>query len=108
MKILYAHPCLEGQDPADRWVQRWLARLRKASIEVYPFRLGLDFPGRRLPWPKLERRWRRGDRSLMKLYENLAAAIAGYDVLLNTVGNLHPDFLAQLTTLKVWRFSDDP
>jgi hypothetical protein len=71
--------------------------------------LGLDVPGRRLPWRELDARWRRGDRQLLALYERLAHRLEGFDVLINSGAvNLHPDFLRSLPCTTVLGFFDDP
>jgi spore maturation protein CgeB len=109
MRLLLGH----GFPPLDtlgaNWIERWLARLRAAGIDVHPIHIGLDVPGYRLPWKELDRRWKRGDATLMRLYERIADASLSYDVLINYGGlNLHPDFLRQLGTVNVLGFFDDP
>ncbi len=118
MKILLGHAYvpdtkLHGQRNiiafGSQWIEDWLRRLRAASIDVYPIAIGLDVQGRRLPWKELDRRWRRGDRALLTLYEMIAREVEGYDVLINYGGlNLHPEFLWQLPTTNVLVFYDDP
>lgn len=111
MKILLGH-ALPNKGPLAldrRQIEDWLRRLRTASIEVYPTPIGLDVPGRRMPWHELDRRWRRGDRELLTLYEKLAREAEDFDVLINAGAvNLHPEFLRQLSTINVLMFYDDP
>jgi hypothetical protein len=109
MSILLGHGFTGNGPFGSAWIERWLARLRAASIDVHSIQLGLDVPGRRLPWPELDRRWKRGDHTLMRFYERVADAAASADVLVNYGGvNLHPAFLDQLSTVTVLGFFDDP
>src|SRR5690348_10600093 len=109
MRILLGHAFQDRPVLGRAWIESWLARLRAAGIDVHPLYIGLPVPGYRLPWNELDRRWRRGERSLMGLYEQLGEAAQDYDVLVNFGGlNLHPDFLRQLPTINVLGFFDDP
>jgi len=92
-----------------QWIERWVERLRASSIDIHSTEIGLPVPGERLPWTDLDRRWRRGDRELMELYERLGETLTTYDVFINYGGvNLHPEFLSQLSTINVLGFFDDP
>jgi hypothetical protein len=109
LRFMLGHP-FAGQGPFNaQWIDRWLARLRGHGIDAHGFEMGLEVPGRRLPWKELDARWRRGDRQLFELYERIARAIEGTDVLINYGGvNLHPEFLAFLPCISVLGFFDDP
>jgi spore maturation protein CgeB len=90
-------------------VEAWLGRLRIAGIDVHPFCLTLCPPGPPLRWKELDARWRRGDRQLLSLYENLGEQMCSYDVFLNWNGiNLHPEFVSQLPGFQVYACFDDP
>jgi len=90
-------------------MESWARRLRAAGVMVDLIQIGMDVPGRRLTIPEMDRRWRRGDRALMDLYERIAERVTGYDVLINAGAlNLHPDFLRQLPVTTVLRFNDGP
>ncbi len=92
-----------------QWIDKWLARLRRSGVDVRGIPMGLDVPGRRLPWPELDARWRRGDRQLLTLYERIAREVEDADALINYGGlNLHPDFLRQLPCVSALGFFDDP
>lgn len=58
---------------------------------------------------ELDRRWRRRDPGLMRLYEELGKRIADADVFIHFNGVLlHPEFVAQFSQLKVYHCADDP
>src|SRR5262245_17127028 len=89
--------------------ERWLARLRAAGIDAHGISLALAGAGSRLDWPRIEERWRRGDRQLLGLYERLARRAEECDVFLNYNGtSLHPDFVRLLPTTNVYACWDDP
>jgi len=91
------------------WVETWLGRLRRQGIEVYGIPLTLNPPGPRLQWRELEKRWRRGDKTLLGLYETLAKRLDTFDVFVNWNGiNLHPEFVRQLPVFTVYGCFDDP
>jgi spore maturation protein CgeB len=51
--------------------------------------------------------WRAGYRPLMEMYESLARATEGHDVLVIFAGaNLHPEFVRQLNVFKVYTVGD--
>jgi spore maturation protein CgeB len=84
-------------------------RLREAGFDVEGFCLTTDAPGPRLTWPELDRRWKRGDRALLGMYERLQKKLEGKDVLINEAGiNLHPEFVATLPVLTAYQCNDDP
>jgi spore maturation protein CgeB len=90
-------------------VEGRLARLRRAGINVDSFVLTLDPPGHQLYWPELDLRWRRGERKLLAMYENLGRILESYDVFINWNGiNIHPEFVLQLPTFNVFGCFDDP
>jgi hypothetical protein len=69
--------------------------------------LGLNC--RWLPFPELDYRWKKADRALMQMYEELAGQLHDRDVLVLYNGaNLHPDFVRQMDILKVYTAGDDP
>jgi spore maturation protein CgeB len=87
----------------------WQRQLAEAGIQLDFFVLTLDAPGPPLTWSQLDRRWRRGDRNLLAMYERLALACAGYDLFINGAGiNLHPDFVRQLPIMAAYACYDDP
>jgi spore maturation protein CgeB len=83
--------------------------LRDAGFDVDGFCLTLNPPGPRLAWRELDRKWRRGDVTLLSMYERLQRKLEGKDVLINEVGiNLHPEFVESLDVLTVFQCNDDP
>jgi spore maturation protein CgeB len=101
----YAHEGTFGR----QWLEAWAARLRAAGFSLDLVQIGLDVPGRRLPFAELDRRWKRGDARLMRFYEKIATRLDSYDVLINAGAlNLHPEFLRQLPVTTVLQFNDDP
>jgi spore maturation protein CgeB len=99
---------------ADPWTLDWhdklLARRVERGYEVRHFCVTpASLQHKWLPFPELDRRWRRGDRVLMTLYEQLATELDDRDVLVLYNGaNLHPRFVEQLSALKVYTAGDDP
>lgn len=60
-------------------------------------------------FPYLDRKWRKRDPELMKLYEALGEAIDACDVFIHYNGALiHPEFLQQFDKLKIYHCADDP
>ncbi len=99
---------------ADAWTLAWhdklLERRRARGHDVRHFCVTPEsLQHKWLPFPELDRRWRRGDRTLMTIYEQLATALDDRDVLVLFAGsNLHPRFVEQLSVLKVYTAGDDP
>lgn len=110
-KILIGYPYYRSSAYADveQMALTYQQRLRDAGFEVDGFCLTLDPPGPRLSWPELDRRWKRGDATLLRMYERLQRRLEGYDALINEAGiNLHPEFVATLPVLTVYQCNDDP
>lgn len=112
MKIFFCHGFSENRNDdlfMRVWIESWLNRLQSPSIEIKSFVTGLNYPGRRIPWSELDRRWKRGDKELMNLYQEVAIQSEGFDVMINFGGmNLHPEFIQNLPIITVWYFFDDP
>jgi hypothetical protein len=84
-----------------------IARELNVTIDCVP--LNIDPPSQRLSWPALDKRWSRGERTLMDLYEDLGNRLADYDVFLNWNGiNTHPRFVEQLDCVTAYGCFDDP
>ena len=108
MRVLLAHGYNETYSDYAR-LQTWLCRLRSAGFGIDDFYAGMNVRGMRLPFGEIDSLWRSGDKVLLETYERLARRSEDYDVLVNFGSvNLHPDFLAMLNTVNVFRFSDDP
>lgn len=110
-KILIGYPYYRSSAYADvqQMAFTYQQRLRDAGFSVDGFCLTLDPPAARLSWPELDRRWRRGDATLLRMYERLQRRLEGYDALINEAGiNLHPEFVATLPALTVYQCNDDP
>jgi hypothetical protein len=91
------------------WVEKWLARLRNAGFCVDGFCLTLNPPGPRLSWRELEYRYRKKDRALFSMYDELLTQMRDYDIFVNWNGiNLHPKFVQQLPIFSVYACYDDP
>lgn len=109
MRILLGYSWYPYTYSVGAWVEAWLERLRSHGISVDGFCLTLNPPGPCLYWPELDERWKRRDRDLLKMYENLARRVESYDVFVNWNGiNLHPDFVRQLSVFKAYACFDDP
>lgn len=109
MRILLGYSYYNNPVDIKLSIEAWLTRLRSAGFKVDGFPLTLNAPGPRLSWPDLNARWKRGDKELLSMYEALATTLEDYDVFVNWNGiNLHPDFVRQLPTFKVYGCFDDP
>lgn len=87
----------------------YLKIYHKAGFDIENFCLTIDPPGPPLTWYNLDKAWKRGDRKLLKMYEDLLYALEGKDVFINGSGiNLHPDFVQQLKVTTVFQCFDDP
>jgi len=87
----------------------YIRQLNDAGFDVEGFCLTLDPPGPCLNFKNLDRRWRYGDRKLLRMYEMLEHALEGKDVFINGPGiNLHPEFVASLPVYTVFQCFDDP
>lgn len=109
LKILYGYHYHEH--PLDMAVVQevYLSRIRALGYDVRAFPMTLRPRGPKENWRDLDRKWRTGDRELLKKYEELGEALTGCDVFLNYGAiNVHPAFLEQLPVLKVMAHFDDP
>lgn len=110
MKVLHGYPYYRSPTgDAEQISLRLIDILRRHGYDVEGFCLTLNPPGPHLTFRELDRRWRRGDRELLSMYEKLEARLEGCDVLLNGSGiNLHPEFVARLGVFTVFQCFDDP
>jgi|GEM_PF-1994399 len=109
LRILLGYSYYESEDNVRKRVEGWLERLRAAGFQVEPFVLTLDPPKDRLSWKDLEHRWKRKEKSLLTMYDQLAAKLENYDVFINWNGiNVHPEVLQTLPSFKVYACFDDP
>jgi hypothetical protein len=109
LKILLGYNYFAHAVDIKQRTEQWLSRLRSHGFEVDGIPLSINPPSPAMQWREIDRRWRNGDRELFALYEKLARATEGYDVLVNVNGvNLHPDFVRQLSLYKVYACFDDP
>lgn len=111
MKILYGYGYFQskGYPDIERWTLDYLDQLRAAGFDVEGFCLTLDPPGPCLRFKELDRLWKRGDPTLLAMYERLEERLRDFDVLINAPGvNLHPRFVEQLSVFTVFQCFDDP
>jgi hypothetical protein len=111
LKVLIGYPYFKSDAYQDiqQLEMQYLARLRQAGFLAEGFCLTLDPPAPRLSFRDLDARWRRGDKTLMKLYERLEQQLNGKDVFINEAGiNLHPEFVERLPVFTVFQCFDDP
>jgi len=111
MRILLGHPDFPSpvQASVGQQYRDAVAELRAAGFDIEAFCLTLNPPGPNLRFKELDRLWRRGDRTLMSMYERLEARLSDFDVLLNFTGmNLHPRFVERLPVFTVFQCFDDP
>jgi hypothetical protein len=111
-KILYCYPNYPSSNTYGDVEKIWLnhiAELNNQGFDAKPFCLSLNPPSYAIPFPKLDRLWKTGDKELLRLYERLEYALMDRNVLLNSTGlNLHPEFVEKLSVFKVFQFNDDP
>jgi spore maturation protein CgeB len=111
LKILYGYSWFESEAYGNvrDMNEVYLARLRQCGFDVEGFCLTLNPPGPCLSFKELDARWKRGNKTLLHLYEGLEKALESKDVLLNASGiNLHPEFVESLPVFTVFQCFDDP
>lgn len=92
-----------GQEARDH-----LIRLQNAGFDVEGVCLTLDPPNRPLLFKDLDFRWKRGERKLLKMYEQLERQLEDKQVFINESGiNLHPEFVEKLSVFSVYQCFDD-
>lgn len=111
LKILIGYPYFPSQVYPDvkKWTLEYIRILQEAGFDVEGFCLTLNPPGPRLCWRKLDVLWKRGDKTLLKMYEHLEEKLSGKDVFINQSGiNLHHRFVEKLSVFTVFQCFDDP
>lgn len=111
LRILYGYPYYPSEAYGDTQ-QMALAQVKRyqdVGYDIEPFCLTLNPPGPYLPFHELDARWKRGERTLLEMYERLLGALEGKNVLINAAGiNLHPEFVDALPVFRVFQCFDDP
>ena len=98
-----------GSDFVHRWHCRLLQRRLARGFDVVNFCISPPQLGHWLTFDQLDRKWRLGDPTLLRMYEQLAELAEQCDVLVLFNGkNLHPEFVRQLSIVKVYTSGDDP
>lgn len=109
MKILLGHSFPDHATFGTIWIENWLARLRAAGFEVYPFSLVIDQQRPVLYFNELDILWRYQDSRLLAMYERLGNTLRDYDAFICFNGsNIHPDFVSSLNCFTVYACFDDP
>ncbi|MEY4572920.1 MAG: hypothetical protein RLZ10_2181 [Bacteroidota bacterium] len=109
MKFLLLHGYSEKYGFEAKRVKQWLTRLNEYGFSIDDYICPMPVKGMRLPWHKLDYNWKTADKNLMAFYEEFAKKCQQYDVLINFGAlNLHPQFLEQLSIIKILLFRDDP
>ncbi len=109
MKILLGHSFPDHGTFGTIWIENWLARLRSAGFEVYPFSLVIDQHRPIIYFNELDILWRYQDRRLLSMYARLSNTLLDYDVFICFNGsNVHPDFVSSLSCFTVYACFDDP
>ncbi len=111
LKILYGYSYFPSEAYGDVETQnlKYIKKLNDLGFNVAGFCLTIDPPAQALTFPELDRKWRRGDRKLLKLYDELEKSLDGVDIFINSSGiNLHPDFVNKLMVFTVFQCFDDP
>lgn len=111
MRILYGYPWYPSVEYGN--VQNlelgYIRLLREAGYDVDGFCLSLHPPAYALKFPQLDALWRKRDRKLLRLYDDLLQKLEKFDVLINAAGiNLHPEFVETLPVVTVFGCNDDP
>lgn len=109
MKFLLLHGYSEEYGFDSIRVKQWIKRLNVYGFTVDDYICPMSIKGMRLPWHKLDYSWKTANKDLLLFYEDLARKCEQYDVLINFGAiNLHPQFLEQLSIIKILIFRDDP
>jgi spore maturation protein CgeB len=109
IRILLGHSFPDDATFGTIWIENWLARLRTAGFEVYPFSLVVDQQRPVLYFKELDILWRYQDSRLLAMYERLGNALLDYDAFICFNGsNIHPDFVSSLNCFTVYACFDDP
>ena len=104
-KIFIAHS--NNGEQLLRWHNRRETCVRKLGYNVETMAMADFHPATIFPY--LDKKWKRRDPTLMRLYDQLGQKIADSDLFIHFNGALiHPEFLQQFTTLKVYHCADDP
>ncbi len=111
LKVLYGYSWFssEAYGNVKEMTLAYFSRLNESGFNVEGFCLTLNPPGPAISFKELDKKWRRGDKLLLQMYENLERALVGKDVFINGPGiNLHPEFVEQLPVFTVFQCFDDP
>ena len=104
-KILFAHT--NSGRGMMHWHELRAKSARSLGYDITLFAMADHFPHTIFPY--LDKLWRKRDRSLMRFYDVLGAAIDACDVFIHYNGALvHPQFLAQFDKLTIYHCADDP
>ena len=94
---------------AGEFYKRHIRKLIESGFNVDGFCITIDPPNSRLDFNSLDLAWKKGNRKLLRLYEQLKQKAQHFDVLLLHNGSgLHPDFLSELNTFNAYQCFDDP
>lgn len=89
--------------------EAYIKILNSAGFDVEGFCITLDPPGPRLTYSELDRKWKRRDKKLARMYERLNNRANTKEVLVLYNGaNLHPELLKELRTFNAYMCFDDP
>jgi spore maturation protein CgeB len=109
VKILLGHTFPDNTTFGSTWIDEWLARLRGAGFEVYPFSLVINQQRPIIYFNELDVLWRLKDKRLHAMHEKLADTLLDYDAFICFNGsNVHPDFVSGLKCITVYSCFDDP
>jgi len=110
LKLKYLWVYSAGDEWTVNWHNRLIKRRRTLGYEIEGFcNTPLSLERRWLHFSELDERWRKKDRVLMEMYDDLAKQAEDKDVLILYNGaNLHPEFVRSLKVLKVYTAGDDP
>lgn len=107
LKYLFVH---QGwSDYAIEWHQNIVKRHRSRGFDVVPFCAAPNPPSPRYTFQELDTLWRRRDKKVVALHDNLVKIASDCDVLINFNGaNIHPEWLKDIPTFNVSICWDDP
>jgi len=111
LKVLYGYSWFssEAYGNVKEMALAYFSRLNESGFDVEGFCLTLNPPGPAITFRELDKKWRRGDKLLLQMYEHLERSLVGKDVFINGPGiNLHPEFVEQLPVFTVFQCFDDP
>lgn len=111
MKLKYLWVYSAANESVVNWHKRLIKKRRELGYDIVGFCCTPQYLNNRhwLAFQDLDRLWKLGYPSLIKMYKELLEVSVDRNVLIHYNGaNLHPDFVSKLNMYKVYTAGDDP